>query len=121
MPARRSAASPFIASYRLRFQLRRVERKRSGKRGVGDFHLTTITKLVVPSTVLPLNLLLLADSAVPLIAVEFWKKSLFESRTVPELTFTPIELLANMLSSMLMVLPVLALTAPLTPPVVPPK
>lgn len=35
MPARRSAAAPLFTACRLRFQLKRVERRRAGKRGVG--------------------------------------------------------------------------------------
>src|SRR5712692_504069 len=80
----------------LRFTVERFARLRATN------YLTTMTFDVAPSVPLPLNLLLLADSAVPPeIAVVLLKKSLFERRTVPPATLTPITSLANMLFSTL--------------------
>jgi hypothetical protein len=60
-------------------------------------YLTTITLLVVPSVMLPLNLLLFADKAVPDIAVALLKNSLFDKRIVPPATLAPMLLLTNVL------------------------
>jgi hypothetical protein len=80
-------------------------------------YLTTMTLVTAPSVVLPLNLLLFADSAVPpAMAVVFSKKLLFDKRIVPPArTFAPILFLENMLSVAVMLQPELARIAPLAP------
>src|SRR4051812_19675571 len=75
-----------------------------------------MTLVVVPSELLPRNLLLLADSAVPpAMALVLLKKSLFDRRMVPPAMFAAVPLLANVLSETLTWQPLLARTAPLAP------
>src|SRR2546423_4849337 len=73
-------------------------------------YLTTMTLETAPSAVLPLNLLLLADSAVPAMAVALLKNSLFEIRSAPPAAFTPTTLLAKVLLATFTWQPVLART-----------
>src|SRR3954471_1778893 len=76
---------------------------------------------VVPSELLPRNLLLLADSAVPpAMALVLLKKSLFDRRIVPPAMFAAVPLLANVLSETLTWQLLLARTPPLAP-VIPAK
>jgi len=82
---------------------------------VTNGYFTTITFDTVPSDVFPRNRLLLADSAVPEIAVVLLKKSLFVSRIVPPETFAPTTLLENMLLETFTWQPVFARTAPFPP------
>src|SRR5437899_12855669 len=77
-------------------------------------YLTTITFETFPSVVLPRNLLLLADSAVPTMAVALLKNSLFEIRITPA-AFTPTMLLAKVLLATFIWQPALDRTAPLPP------
>src|SRR5205823_13037408 len=80
-------------------------------------YLTTILFKTLPSVTLPLNLLLLADSAVPAIPVVLLKKSLLEMRTLPPAEFTPKAQPAKVQLRTLTAQPALDLAPPFTLPV----